>query len=89
MATSAAVPPCVIELQNAPSRLYRDPRTAATCSTFSAHCYFDAIHHDEKLVANFFDLDRGLFHHFELAAFRIFLARSVRRLVGPVPVRHG
>jgi hypothetical protein len=38
-----------------------NPRTGARCITFGAHCYFDAIYHNEKLVANILDLDRGCF----------------------------
>jgi hypothetical protein len=50
----------VIELQNAPTRLYRDPYPGVRCSRFAAHCNFDAIHHNEKLVSNFFDRELSL-----------------------------
>jgi hypothetical protein len=69
-------------------RLYRDPYPGVRCIRFAAHCYFDAIHHNEKLVSNFFDLHRGLFRHLELAAFRIIKTRSARRLANSVAVRH-
>jgi hypothetical protein len=78
----------VIELDNAPTRLYRYPHLGVRRIRASAHCYLDAVHQNEKLVANFFDLHRGLFRHLELAAFRIIQTRSARRLANSVAVRH-
>jgi hypothetical protein len=62
----------VVELQNGPARLYRYPCPGVRGIGFAARCYLYAVHQNEKLVADFFDLHRGLFRHLELAATRAF-----------------